>query len=152
MCLLLFRLMDHLPHSVQTLSTDGVSTGEIEVPTLSHSNCSGVKDLERSCALDEVARFLLHVKTLDYQDEPDYQHLQDVLSSGSSEGLDFCLPTAGPLNQVPEQRIRALLAMLPVPGCSLNCCVLPLPSAASSGQACSWRRNAILHQFITTTS
>ncbi|CAG05154.1 unnamed protein product, partial [Tetraodon nigroviridis] len=49
------RLMDHLPHSVQHLSTHSVST-------------------------DEVAKFLLHVKTLAYHDKPDYQHLQDVLS------------------------------------------------------------------------
>ncbi|XP_029691207.1 serine/threonine-protein kinase VRK2 isoform X2 [Takifugu rubripes] len=70
-------LMDHLPHSVKHLSAN----------------------------TEEVAKFLLHVKTLAYQEKPDYQHLQDLLSSGASEGLDFSLstgPTAGPLNESPE--------------------------------------------------
>lgn len=74
------------------------------------------------------------MKTLDYQDKPDYQHLQDVLASASSGSLDFLLPPAGPLKQVPDQRIRAVMAMLPVPWLhSLNCCILPLPSAAGGG-------------------
>lgn len=57
------------------------------------------------CFSDEVAKFLLHVKTLSYQDNPDYQHLQDLLSIGVSGRLDFSLPTgptAGPLNEFRE--------------------------------------------------
>lgn len=57
------------------------------------------------CLSDEVAKFLLHVKTLSYQDNPDYQHLQDLLSISVSGRLDFSLPTgptAGPLNELRE--------------------------------------------------
>lgn len=57
------------------------------------------------CLSDEVAKFLLHVKTLSYQDNPDYQHLQDLLSIGVSGRLDFSLPTGpmtGPLNELGE--------------------------------------------------
>ncbi|XP_018550167.1 serine/threonine-protein kinase VRK2 isoform X2 [Lates calcarifer] len=50
------RLMDDLPDSVKQLSVGRAST-------------------------DEVAAFLLCVKTLDYKDKPDYQHLKDLLAS-----------------------------------------------------------------------
>lgn len=116
-----------------------------------------------------MANFLLHVKTLAYQDKPDYQHLQDVLSSGITGSLDFSVPTAGPLNEVrgtsrrdeertPEDQsshffcglnIRVLVAQILA---STVASLPPLPSAVSGGQVCSWRRNAILHQFTTITS
>ncbi|GLD72104.1 serine/threonine-protein kinase VRK2 isoform X1 [Lates japonicus] len=50
------RLMDNLPDSVKQLSVGRAST-------------------------DEVAAFLLYVKTLDYKDKPNYQHLKDLLAS-----------------------------------------------------------------------
>ncbi|XP_053292575.1 serine/threonine-protein kinase VRK1 isoform X2 [Pleuronectes platessa] len=61
------RLMDNLPHSVQQLSVSSAST-------------------------DEVAAFLLYVKTLGYQDKPDYQHAKDLLASAVRRNLDFSLP------------------------------------------------------------
>lgn len=52
---------------------------------MSHTLCS--------CLPDEVATFLAHVKTLGYQEKPDYQRLRQVLSSGAGVGrLDFSLP------------------------------------------------------------
>ncbi|XP_041803154.1 serine/threonine-protein kinase VRK1-like isoform X2 [Chelmon rostratus] len=61
------RLMDNLPESVQQLSVSGAST-------------------------DEVASFLLYVKTLEYQDTPDYKHLKNVLASVVTGRLDFSMP------------------------------------------------------------
>ncbi|XP_035027872.1 serine/threonine-protein kinase VRK1 isoform X3 [Hippoglossus stenolepis] len=61
------RLMDNLPHSVQQLSVSRAST-------------------------DEVAAFLLYVKTLGYQDQPDYQHAKDLLASAVRGRLDFSMP------------------------------------------------------------
>lgn len=61
------RLMDNLPESVQKLSVSGAST-------------------------DEVAAFLLYVKTLGYQDKPEYEHLKDVLASVVTGSLDFSNP------------------------------------------------------------
>ncbi|XP_022062500.1 serine/threonine-protein kinase VRK2 isoform X1 [Acanthochromis polyacanthus] len=61
------RLMDNLPDSVQQLSASRAST-------------------------DEVAAFLLYVKTLEYQDKPDYQHLKDLLASVVTGSLDFSSP------------------------------------------------------------
>ncbi|XP_023133017.2 serine/threonine-protein kinase VRK2 [Amphiprion ocellaris] len=61
------RLMDNLPDSVQQLSASRGST-------------------------DEVAAFLLYVKTLGYQDKPDYQHLKDLLASVVTGSLDFSSP------------------------------------------------------------
>uniref|UniRef100_A0A8C7WSW3 Uncharacterized protein n=1 Tax=Oryzias sinensis TaxID=183150 RepID=A0A8C7WSW3_9TELE len=61
------RLMDDLPDSVQRLSVREAST-------------------------DEVAAFLLHVKTLDYQDKPDYQHLKKLLAGSVGGQLDFLVP------------------------------------------------------------
>ncbi|XP_072247613.1 uncharacterized protein [Leuresthes tenuis] len=61
------RLMDNLPDSVQQMSVSGAST-------------------------DEVASFLLYVKTLDYQDKPDYQHLKELFASAVSGRLDFSMP------------------------------------------------------------
>ncbi|XP_004077016.1 serine/threonine-protein kinase VRK1 isoform X1 [Oryzias latipes] len=61
------RLMDDLPDSVQRLSVREAST-------------------------DEVAAFLLQVKTLDYQDKPDYQHLKKLLAGSVGGQLDFSVP------------------------------------------------------------
>ncbi|XP_069545942.1 serine/threonine-protein kinase VRK2 isoform X2 [Brachyistius frenatus] len=61
------RLMDNLPDSVQQLSVSGAST-------------------------DELGSFLLYVKTLDYQDKPDYKHLKDLLACAVSSRLDFSVP------------------------------------------------------------
>lgn len=41
---------------------------------------------------DEVAAFLLQVKTLDYQDKPDYQHLKKLLAGSVGGQLDFSVP------------------------------------------------------------
>ncbi|XP_073338104.1 serine/threonine-protein kinase VRK2 isoform X3 [Pagrus major] len=61
------RLMDNLPDSVQDLSVSGAST-------------------------DEVAQLLLYVKTMGYQDKPDYQYLKVVLASTVKGRLDFSVP------------------------------------------------------------
>ncbi|XP_041645178.1 serine/threonine-protein kinase VRK1-like [Cheilinus undulatus] len=61
------RLMDNLPGSVQQLSVSGAST-------------------------DEVAAFLLYVRTLDYQEKPDYQHLKKLLGNVVKGKLDFSVP------------------------------------------------------------
>ncbi|XP_056291105.1 serine/threonine-protein kinase VRK1-like isoform X3 [Pseudoliparis swirei] len=61
------RLMDDLPDSVQHLAVGGAST-------------------------DEVAAFLLYVKTLDYEDEPNYPHLRRLLAGGVTGRLDFSTP------------------------------------------------------------
>jgi len=41
---------------------------------------------------DEVAAFLLYVKTLDYEDEPNYPHLRRLLAGGVTGRLDFSTP------------------------------------------------------------
>ncbi|KAM7408145.1 hypothetical protein PAMA_002027 [Pampus argenteus] len=61
------RLMENLPDSVQQLSVRGASTGE-------------------------VATFLLYVKSLGHQQQPDYQHLKHLLDSGGKGKLDFSMP------------------------------------------------------------
>ncbi|XP_028323973.1 serine/threonine-protein kinase VRK1-like isoform X2 [Gouania willdenowi] len=61
------RLMENLPESVQQLSVKGAST-------------------------DEVAAFLLHVNSLDYQDKPNYQYLKLLLGSTASGKLDLSAP------------------------------------------------------------
>ncbi|KAK1905525.1 Serine/threonine-protein kinase VRK2 [Dissostichus eleginoides] len=61
------RLMDNLPDSVLQLSVRGAST-------------------------DEVEAFLSYVKTLDYQEKPNYKHLKDLLASAHTGGLDFSVP------------------------------------------------------------
>ncbi|KAM4590803.1 serine/threonine-protein kinase VRK1-like isoform 2-T3 [Odontesthes bonariensis] len=61
------RLMNNLPDSVQQMSVSVAST-------------------------DEVASFLLYVKTLDYHDKPDYQHVKDLFASAVSGRLDFSMP------------------------------------------------------------
>ncbi|XP_029963030.1 serine/threonine-protein kinase VRK1-like [Salarias fasciatus] len=61
------RLMDNLPESVQQLSVGGAST-------------------------DEVARFLLYVATLDYQEKPDYKYLKEILGGDARGRLDFSTP------------------------------------------------------------
>ncbi|CAL8299286.1 unnamed protein product [Merluccius merluccius] len=64
------KLMDNLPSSVQQLSASGAAT-------------------------DEVVRLLLYVKSLGYQDRPDYQKLRDLLGSGGEGRLDFSTPHGG---------------------------------------------------------
>lgn len=49
--------------------------------------------------VDEVADFLSYVKTLDYDDKPDYQHLKDMLGSGVQGRLDFSVPQ-GPVGNL----------------------------------------------------
>lgn len=45
---------------------------------------------------DEVASFLLYVKTLNYQEKPDYQRLRQMLSSGGiARRVDFSLLGGG---------------------------------------------------------
>ncbi|KAK5881989.1 hypothetical protein CesoFtcFv8_020624 [Champsocephalus esox] len=61
------RLMDNLPDSVLELSVRGASTGEVEA-------------------------FLSYVKTLDYQEKPNYKHLKVLLASVHTGGLDFSVP------------------------------------------------------------
>ncbi|XP_056465254.1 serine/threonine-protein kinase VRK1-like [Gadus chalcogrammus] len=65
------KLMNNLPRSVQQLSASGSST-------------------------DEVARLLLNVKSLGYQQRPDYQMLRDLLGSGVQGRLDFSRPHGRP--------------------------------------------------------
>ncbi|XP_061546076.1 serine/threonine-protein kinase VRK1-like isoform X2 [Phycodurus eques] len=60
-------LMDKLPESVQQLSVSGTSTAE-------------------------VAALLLYMKSLGFQDKPDYQRLRRILSTGAKEKLDFSVP------------------------------------------------------------
>lgn len=43
-------------------------------------------------SLDEVAKFLFYVNTLDYQEEPDYRHLKNLLGSVVRGGLEFSKP------------------------------------------------------------
>ncbi|KAM9365217.1 serine/threonine-protein kinase VRK1-like isoform 2-T3 [Pholidichthys leucotaenia] len=68
------RLMDNLPDSVKQLSVSGVGT-------------------------DEVAAFLLYVKTLRYHDEPNYRYLKEQLGRGVGAGLDFNKPQ-GPAREL----------------------------------------------------
>ncbi|XP_067384585.1 serine/threonine-protein kinase VRK1-like isoform X2 [Channa argus] len=67
------RLIDNLPDSVQQLSVSGANT-------------------------DEVAAFLLHVRSLEYQDKPDYQLLKVLLASVERGSLDFSVPQ-GPVEE-----------------------------------------------------
>nr|XP_057919573.1 serine/threonine-protein kinase VRK2 isoform X2 [Doryrhamphus excisus] len=61
------RLMDHLPESVQQLSVSEASTAE-------------------------VATFLQYVKSLRYEDRPDYQRLRQLLATEAKVKLDFSVP------------------------------------------------------------
>ncbi|XP_035461593.2 serine/threonine-protein kinase VRK2 isoform X5 [Scophthalmus maximus] len=72
------RLMDNLPDSVRQLSVSRAST-------------------------EEVAAFLLYVKSLEYKDKPDYQHLKDLLASVVRGKLDFSMP-GGPAT-VPSTKV-----------------------------------------------
>ncbi|XP_017277170.1 serine/threonine-protein kinase VRK2 isoform X2 [Kryptolebias marmoratus] len=76
-------LMDNLPDSVLQLSVGRAST-------------------------DEVASFLLYVKTLDYQDKPDYRLLKELLSCGDGGRLDFSVPegAAGSAAKDPPNRAK----------------------------------------------
>ncbi|XP_034040211.1 serine/threonine-protein kinase VRK2 [Thalassophryne amazonica] len=65
------RLMDNLPDSVLQLSVSGQST-------------------------DEVARFLLYVRSLGYQEQPDYQYVKGLLAVGGTRRLDFSMPQDEP--------------------------------------------------------
>ncbi|XP_005795290.1 serine/threonine-protein kinase VRK2 isoform X1 [Xiphophorus maculatus] len=60
-------LMDNLPGSVQQLSVSGAST-------------------------DELAEFLIYVRTLDYDDKPDYELLKELLHCRVKGGLDLSVP------------------------------------------------------------
>uniref|UniRef100_A0A3Q2D746 non-specific serine/threonine protein kinase n=1 Tax=Cyprinodon variegatus TaxID=28743 RepID=A0A3Q2D746_CYPVA len=61
------KLMDNLPLSVQQLSASGAST-------------------------DELAKFLIYVRTLGYEDKPDYQLLKKLLVCEVTGKLDFSVP------------------------------------------------------------
>ncbi|XP_029305371.1 serine/threonine-protein kinase VRK1-like [Cottoperca gobio] len=61
------RLMDNLPDSVQQLSGRGASTDELEA-------------------------FLSYVRTLDYQEKPNYPHLKLLLAAVDEGRLDFSMP------------------------------------------------------------
>ncbi|XP_043992418.1 serine/threonine-protein kinase VRK1-like isoform X1 [Gambusia affinis] len=61
------ELMDNLPDSVQQLSGSGAST-------------------------DELAEFLIYVRTLDYDDKPDYRLLKELLNCRAKGGLDLSVP------------------------------------------------------------
>ncbi|XP_061694036.1 serine/threonine-protein kinase VRK1-like isoform X2 [Syngnathoides biaculeatus] len=77
-------LMDKLPESVQQLSVSGVSTAE-------------------------VAALLLYVRSLGFQDKPDYQRLKQILSTGAKEKLDFSVPHGvgeKSMSKVPDTPIR----------------------------------------------
>lgn len=41
---------------------------------------------------DEVAAFLVYVKTLEYQTKPDYEHLKGLLAGVVTGRLDFSMP------------------------------------------------------------
>ncbi|KAG7229914.1 hypothetical protein INR49_009632 [Caranx melampygus] len=71
------RLMENLPDSVQQLSVSTAST-------------------------DEVAAFLLYVKTLGYQDKPDYQHLKQLLTSRDRGGRDTSVPRGSAAESPPR--------------------------------------------------
>ncbi|XP_061819605.1 serine/threonine-protein kinase VRK2 isoform X4 [Nerophis lumbriciformis] len=75
------RLMDNLPQSVQKLSVTGAST-------------------------TEVAALLQYVKSLRYQDRPDYQRLRKMLSTEAKEKLDFSIPQGPGGSKVPDHPIR----------------------------------------------
>lgn len=49
----------------------------------------------------EVASFLLSIRSLGYQEEPDYQHLRDLLSRSGPGGLDLRPPT--PVGEGPRE-------------------------------------------------
>ena len=51
-----------------------------------------LSDTDLFLSLDEVAAFLLYVKTLGYQDQPDYQHAKHLLASAVRGRLDFSMP------------------------------------------------------------
>ncbi|XP_029376746.1 serine/threonine-protein kinase VRK1-like isoform X2 [Echeneis naucrates] len=97
------RLMDNLPDSVQQLASSRTGT-------------------------DQLADFLLYVKTLTYQDKPDYQHLKQLLASrgdrlpppegGLKKAAGACRPEKG---QVQETKSR------PVPAHCLRARPLPKP-------------------------
>lgn len=59
---------------------------------------------------DEVAAFLLNVRTLDYQDKPDYQHLKKLLASPVEGQLDFSMPEGPAKSAVktpnPREKVR----------------------------------------------
>ncbi|XP_054885844.1 serine/threonine-protein kinase VRK2 [Poeciliopsis prolifica] len=61
------KLLDNLPDSVQQLSVSGAST-------------------------DELAEFLIYVRTLDYDDKPDYKLLKELLKCSVKGGLDLSMP------------------------------------------------------------
>ncbi|XP_017164691.1 serine/threonine-protein kinase VRK1-like isoform X2 [Poecilia reticulata] len=62
------KLMDNLPGSVQQLSVSEASS------------------------TDELAEFLIYVRTLDYDDKPDYKLLKDLLNCRVKGGLDLSVP------------------------------------------------------------
>ncbi|XP_076021450.1 serine/threonine-protein kinase VRK1-like isoform X2 [Genypterus blacodes] len=76
------RLMDNLPESVKQLSASGASTVE-------------------------VAKFLQYVHSLGYQDQPDYQHLKDLLGVRGRGRLDFSASQEGPAQGTSSKRQEA---------------------------------------------
>ncbi|XP_071337570.1 serine/threonine-protein kinase VRK2 isoform X2 [Trachinotus anak] len=57
----------------------------------------------------EVAAFLQYVKTLGYQEKPDYQHLKQLLASGAREGPDLSVPqrsAGGSTSKVADRHTR----------------------------------------------
>ena len=81
-------LMDNLPGSVQQLAQSQTST-------------------------DEVANFLLYVRSLGYQERPDYLRLKDLLATGAPARIDLSRPHKGQIqgspttsDEVPEPPAR----------------------------------------------
>ncbi|XP_044069911.1 serine/threonine-protein kinase VRK2 isoform X2 [Siniperca chuatsi] len=71
---------------------DGVHKEYKENPKKGHNGTIEYTSLDAHKGLDEVAAFLLYVKTLDYQSKPDYHLLKDLLASVATGRLDFSMP------------------------------------------------------------
>ncbi|XP_062257120.1 serine/threonine-protein kinase VRK2 isoform X3 [Platichthys flesus] len=73
-------------------SPEGVHKEYKENPKKGHNGTIEYTSLDAHKGTDEVAAFLLYVKTLGYQDKPDYQHAKDLLASAVRGHLDFSIP------------------------------------------------------------